>query len=630
MKKPAQMSRPQGFKRIMARESHPCRLARRRPLHFGLETASDMVNIRHQQQSTTRRTGMTRFASRLPLMSVGPATSPRVLFSIFGIVTLGILIALATDVALSQLTAVLVAVILGGFALLIPTVVMRHPKAYWLFLLVVSLPFDISKQLSAWLVDPISLFDLYGAPASGTIAIELYLTDVVLVVMVLPWLARVAMRRETVYFPAIGYLFVLYLIWALLPSLVNAQSFYLTLFELWRQAMYLLFFVYLINNITTRLDLQSVTWAVFVGLIISAGTVVAFFYLGYGSEASFTAILKPQLAVSKGSGFLSRKPTQLNEVLTLDKESRGLGKQGRVSESATKRSQGIFRHPAIAASVCGLILPIVLAYLVTARRNRDRILLFMVFILGVAGLALTFSRSGAIGLAVGICAFFVLAGWSGLISRRVRALSVIGLILAIAVSIPLLANYLGARLETFYMRFNMFQAALHGYSQHPILGVGLNNSTAAMNPAKQEMRDMGMRIPVAESADSYYLAVLTEVGPVGFVLFFGFFGKIVMIALRAMREVAIDLKPLLVGIVAGLVSLATQSLADEPIAGHTVSGLLWLFAALIVAIARDIQVEPRPSSVGGRPRLPGARSHYRRRVRLSVGSPMTDGRLTNP
>src|SRR6516164_5840399 len=103
---------------------------------------------------------MTRFVSRLPLMSVGPATSPRALFSIFGIVTLGVLLALATDVVLSQLTPVKVAFILGGFALLIPTVVMKHPKAYWLFLLAVSIPFDISKSLSAWLNDPQSLTDL--------------------------------------------------------------------------------------------------------------------------------------------------------------------------------------------------------------------------------------------------------------------------------------------------------------------------------------------------------------------------------------------------------------------------------------------------------------------------------------
>jgi O-antigen ligase len=526
-------------------------------------------------------------------------------FPIFGIVTLGVLMALATDVVLSQLTPVKVAFILGGFALLIPTVVTKHPKAYWLFLLVVSIPFDISKLLSTWLVDPQSLIDLYAQPASGTIAIDLYLTDLVLVVMVLPWLARVAMRRETVYFPAIGYLFVLYLVWTLLVSLINAQSYYLALFELWRQALYFLLFVYLINNMKTRLELRSVIWAVFVGFIISASTVVAFFYLGYGTKASIFSSLKDEPAISE-SGFKPGKPTQFNggASLTLDNE-RGL----KVPESAIKRSQGMFRHPAIAASVCGLILPIVLAYLVAARRNRDRILFFMVFILGVAGLILTFSRAGAIGFAVGTVAFFAIGSWSGLISRRVLIVGFFALTVAVALSMPLLLIYFGARLETFYMRFNMFQVALQGYLQHPILGVGLNNSTGAMSAGKQEMRDMGIPISVAEAAPSYYLAVLAEVGPVGFILLFGFFGKIVMIALRAMREVAIDLKPLLVGIVAGLASLATQSLGDVPIAGHAVGGSLWLFAALIVAIARDVQIEPRPFVSGWPPATAWRRSH---------------------
>ena len=148
------------------------------------------------------------------------------------------------------------------------------------------------------------------------------------------------------------------------------------------------------------------------------------------------------------------------------------------------------------------------------------------------------------------------------------------------------------------MRFYVFEAALQGYSEHPILGVGLNNSTAAMKAGRQVLIDIGIPMPRTESADSFYLVLLTEIGPLGFILFFLFFGKIVMIALRAMREVATDLKPLLVGIVAGLASLATQGLADDPLAGHAVSGTLWLFAALIVAIARYIQAETRSSSTG--------------------------------
>jgi hypothetical protein len=46
------------------------------------------------------------------------------------------------------------------------------------------------------------------------------------------------------------------------------------------------------------------------------------------------------------------------------------------------------------------------------------------------------------------------------------------------------------------------------------------------------------------------------------------------------------MKPLLVGIVGGLASLATQDLADDALAPHAISAMVWLFAALIVASAR--------------------------------------------
>jgi hypothetical protein len=233
----------------------------------------------------------------------------------------------------------------------------------------------------------------------------------------------------------------------------------------------------------------------------------------------------------------------------------------------------------------------------------------MVYAWGFTALLLTFSRAGLAGFMLGTLVFFAVGGWSGLISRRVLTLGAVTLTLAAALGMPLLLAYFGTRPEAFFMRFNMAEAALQGYAQHPILGVGLNNGTAAMREGKQVLRDMGIPMPPAESADSYYLAILIEVGPVGFVLFFGFFGKIVTIAFRATREVAIDMKPLLVGIVAGLASLATQSVSDEPLAGHAISGMLWLFAALIIAIARAIQAETRPSSVGGHARLPGALSH---------------------
>jgi O-Antigen ligase len=373
---------------------------------------------------------------------------------------------------------------------------------------------------------------------------------------------------------------------ALLVSLINADSFYLAIFELCRQALYFLSFVYLINNVATRLQFRSAVWAVFLGLIIAASTVIIFFELDIAESAVFARLHDQAVTISLGQAYKPGAKASDYENLTLHDTGRRFGPASRGQGSEIKRSQGMFRHPAIPASLFGLTLPIVLAYLIVARSNRDRILLFMVFALGITALVLTFSRAGLLGFMSGTVVFFAVGAWSGLISRRVLTLGAITLTVSVALSIPLLLVYFGARPGAFLMRFYMFEAALQGYSEHPILGVGLNNSTAAMKAGRQALIDIGIPMPRTEPADSFYLAVLAEVGPIGFILFFAFFGKIVMIALRAMRDIAIDMKPLLVGIVAGLASLATQNIADAPMAGHAVSAMLWLFAALIVAIAR--------------------------------------------
>src|SRR5204862_7446029 len=142
---------------------------------------------------------------RKQIVSGHSGASSRVLPGAFGILGLGFLVALVTAVAVTASPAKF-ALLLVIFALAIPPMMLKDCKAYWLFLLVFSIPFDISKLLSAWLVDPQNLVDLYGQPASGITAIEVYLTDVVLIAMLLPWLAQLCVRRQSLFFPRIGYL----------------------------------------------------------------------------------------------------------------------------------------------------------------------------------------------------------------------------------------------------------------------------------------------------------------------------------------------------------------------------------------------------------------------------------------
>lgn len=507
------------------------------------------------------------------------------LFAGFGIVVIALLLGLASDLAVQQLTPVKVAFLLGGLALLIPPIVLRDSKPYWLFLLVLSMPFDITKWLGANLIDSEAIVAAYGMPASGTISFEIYLTDVVLVVMLLPWLLRLCLRKETLYFPKIGYLFIFYLGWALLVSLLNSVSLYLTAFEFARQFLYFVFFVYMVNNVKTGVQLRSVVCAVFLGLIIGAGSITLFFELGLGTETvAFAALHDNPTTSARSEGGDTGISGWAPQTLTLHSTNRIFGSMLGDREGDTQRSQGIFRHPAIAAGLCGLGLPLVLAYLFAARTNRGRFLFLCLFAWGFIGLLLTFSRAGLIGLMGGTIALVAVAGWSRLVSgRAVAAFAAIGL-LATAVSLPLLVVDFDVRSQTFYMRFNMMEAAVLGYAHHPFLGVGLNNGTASMKASREELRDEGVPMPPMESADSYYLAILTEVGPVGSILFFGFFAAIVVVALRSVKEASAELKPLLAGMIGGLASLATQSLADEPLQGHAIGSTLWLFAALTIAI----------------------------------------------
>ncbi len=513
---------------------------------------------------------------------------------------LGILVALISDLAMSSMTLPKLVFVLGGFAMLIPTIVVKDPQAYWLFLLVFTFPFDITKWLSSSEASQ-QIVDAYGMPGSGTVSLVVFVSDVVLAAMVLPWLARVYMRKQTFYFPSFGYIFFFYLAWSMVAALINATSFSLSVFELFRQLLYFLTFLFLINNVSTPLRLRAVLWALFLGFIISAGSVIVWFERGIGTDTvAFTSLHDQGPDNTSGQ---SQKPGKKNSgigVLTVGDVERTFGNK-EVGGNVIKRSQGIFSHPAIPASLCSMLLQVVFAYLISTKNNWYRLFFSLIYIGGVAALILTFSRAGAIGYLVGTVFFFAVASWSGMITRKIMGYISAALILAGIVCVPLLLVYFSARPESFYMRFNMFEAALQGYAQHPFLGTGLNNSTAAMKSGRQGLLELGIQIPDAEAADSYYLSTLVEVGPIGMAILLFFFGKILMIAMRTMKNAAPDMKPLLVGMVAGLGALATQSLADEPVAGHSVAFVAWLFAALIIVIARSGKGETSPAIAALRP-----------------------------
>jgi O-antigen ligase len=362
------------------------------------------------------------------------------------------------------------------------------------------------------------------------------------------------------------------LAWALFISLIEATSFYLAIFEWLREVLYFIAFLYLINNVTTRPQFRAITLALLIGLVISAGTVIVFFNMGIGTD-------------SVALGGLYRQQENASETAhdTLYEQRSGEGSQ-------TKRSSGLFVHPAHAAYYFEYILPIVLAYIVATRRRRDRLLFGTLFAVGLAALYMTFSRSGLVGLLVSCIAFIGVARWSELISRRAFARCCLVFAILAAVSTPVLINFLTTRPETITKRMELLDTALATYWQRPIIGAGLNNSSAVTEGAQSFARmayGTQLRVTVVHN---HYLVVLIEVGVVGFVLFFAFFWQTIATAFRHLRPADAEMKVLLAGIVSAMAGIAIHNFGD-PFGGHVVQAMLWLYTGLMFAICRRVRAE---------------------------------------
>lgn len=508
-------------------------------------------------------------------MRVGDTARP--LATGLAIVGIGVLAGIVTLLCVTHLRPVLLLFALGGLILLFPTFVMRDPRAYWLFLLVVSVPFDISKRATTWLVQPTDLYREYGMPASGTLSLDFYLTDLVLLALLVPWLARLCLRRDTLYFPKVAMIFVLYLAWALIVSLIEAPSFYLSILEWCRQLLYFVTFLYIVNNVVTRSQVRAIVIALFVGLAIASASVVAFFAFDVGTESfAFSGIYRDQEQIStiaKGTLYIG-------------------GQSSTIEDARTKRSAGMFAHPAHAAYYLEYILPILFAYLLATRRTHDLLYLGALIGIGLLALYLTFSRATMVGLLFGFVAAMFLARWSELISKRAFTWCAVVFAGAIALTAPVLIHYLATRPETITKRLELNEIALTAYWKRPILGAGLNNSTIVTEGAESFVTTSQGREHVVTVIHNYYLIMLIEVGLVGFLLYYAFFWRTVVIALRHMLAAEKELKLLLVGIVGSLASIAINNFA-EPFGGHMVHAMLWLQAGLAIAICRQVDLTSR-------------------------------------
>lgn len=202
-----------------------------------------------------------------------------------------------------------------------------------------------------------------------------------------------------------------------------------------------------------------------------------------------------------------------------------------VNEGMPGRVQSIFDNPNTFAEVLILLLPLILALIITSKHWLPKLVACGVFVLGVAALGMTYSRASWVGIAFAMVVFVFL--WKPALIPAFIALCML--------CIPLLPSTIWNRILTITntsdsstaSRIPLYQAALATIKKSPISGAGLG--TAAVQRYISDHNLYHAPAPFVH-AHNIYLEVWIEAGILGIVGFISAMLWNIKNAARAVRH----------------------------------------------------------------------------------------------
>jgi O-antigen ligase len=210
--------------------------------------------------------------------------------------------------------------------------------------------------------------------------------------------------------------------------------------------------------------------------------------------------------------------------------------------------------------------------------TRGRLAAAALFLIGAAGLVLSFSRSAWVGAAVSLSFAFLVLLFSG--GSQVLTTALLGLVVA-AVLAPWAIDFLYERFarapsEIMSVRYEGYEVALEIWKRHPFRGYGLGNFLYGL---RQYSVNFATELPV----HNVPLWIATETGLFGLVAFYGLVVS-TWRRLWRLRHAAGLVGPLAFALSIALIEYCVDGLA-EPLYREPV---LYLFFWLCVALAEAL------------------------------------------
>jgi O-antigen ligase len=254
-------------------------------------------------------------------------------------------------------------------------------------------------------------------------------------------------------------------------------------------------------------------------------------------------------------------------------------------------------------------IPLVLVKASTARTAGTRFLLFAVTGLIAGSVISTLSRGGVVTLAAAVLAIAVVPARTLFRSRphKVAFFAVAGV--GVVVLLVLAWGPLSQRFQHGFEQQNvvgargdLWLAAVHGYQQHPLTGLGFGGFKAksfqllSSTPGVDLLRHLQFRLLNGEYVHDVYLGSLAELGPLGLVLFLGVLAATARSLLRTGRRAAAAGDPFIRSVsYALLVSLVAYCVASIFLSSET-SRILWMIIGLSLALPSMVSEEGSPKT----------------------------------
>lgn len=336
-------------------------------------------------------------------------------------------------------------------------------------------------------------------------------------------------------------------------SVLVASDMTLALFELGILLQAFLLYVYIVKAVRTRQDILFVVTMLLIGLALE------------GLVMNYLRIVGESISV------------------------------GAITASVWKNSRvaGTIGAPNAAGSYLALLLPLALSVLLAKPSRGLKWLALLAFVLGVPALLFTLSRGAWIAFLVSMTYLFFAAWYHGKLLRAVpvAAASVL-LIVAIFFHTTFTDRILGDDNQSAYSRIPLMKMALRMIGDHPVLGVGPNNYTVAMQHYISDFRGAWIH-----SVHNKYLLIWAETGVCGIVAFVCFLLATMQRGWQAGKSNDRLVTALAVGLSAGIAGHTVHMLADT-FRGRPAVQMLWLVAGLLFAVSMvDKKADPDGSEM---------------------------------